>query len=594
MKLHRLTVESALYALALLLGVGLRALRLGASPLSEYEAGWALQALQISRGEPAALGSQPGYALLTGLAFFLLGGGNAAARLWSALAGSCLVGLPALLRPYFGKSPAGRAAGLFAAFGLALDPGLVALSRQAGGPMLAVGFGLLALAFLAIRRPVLGGVLAGLALLGGSSIWMGALGLALAVGAGLAFLNLEVPGPEQERLPPPADHSLRQGLLAAGGALLLAGTLFFRNPQGLGALAETPLAYLGGWLAAPEIPMTRLLAALAFYQPLALLFGLVAAVRGWADGESRARWLSLWFVGALLLALLYPARQVGDLAWALVPLWGLAGLELARHAAVLREERLPSLGQAALVFLLLVLAWLNLAGLNQAGIDAQVYRLRWAVIGGTLLLGMVTGALVALGWSVRVAERGLAWGAGVALGLFTLAASWGAAQLRQNAIQELWVRPPGILQAGELVSTLEELSHWRTGQREALDVLVTSDSPALRWLLRDWEKASFRPGSLQGALPEVIIGAGEESAPSLAASYRGQDFAWQAYPDWQGSLPLDWPRWLAFRQAPQRVERVILWARGDLFPGGSLAPAEEPPPDDEEQEDIVPAGEPGL
>jgi hypothetical protein len=92
-------------------------------------------------------------------------------------------------------------------------------------------------------------------------------------------------------------------------------------------------------------------------------------------------------------------------------------------------------------------------------------------------------------------------------------------------------------------------------------------------------------------VPSVILRSGDESSPSLTVAYRGQDFAWWAYPDWPSGLPQDWPRWLVFRQGPQREEHIILWARGDLFPDGSLAPVEEnqdPEPVFPEDEEFLP------
>ena len=57
--------------------------------------------------------------------------------------------------------------------------------------------------------------------------------------------------------------------------------------------------------------------------------------------------------------------------------------------------------------------------------------------------------------------------------------------------------------------------------------------------------------------------------------------AWRIKPGWQGGLPMDWlawPRWLVFRDAPQQVEHLILWARSDLFPGGEMLPTDDEAP----------------
>jgi hypothetical protein len=568
MRTQRITIEYLLFALALLLAVGIRFLHLGAAPLSNFEARWALQALAISRGSDVNLGPQPGYVLLTGLIFFLSSGSNAAARFWPALAGSLLVILPLLFRRSLGS----RAA-LVMAFGLALDPGLVALSRLAGGPMLALGFGLLALGLWFAGRPVIAGIFGGVALLGGPAVIQGgvALGLSWAV-ARMIFGSRAPEEGEYEGLNPSGRSvaELRGAFLAGGLTILLVGTLFFRYPDGLGALAASLPAYLNGWLESSQVPALRLLAAIVLYQPLGLLFAGFAAVRGWFQGDRLSQGLSIWALVAIALALLYPGRQVGDVAWAIVPIWALASKELARQLQVFDWEKFPALGQAILVVILLVLAWLNLAGLSLPGTDLQVYRLRWAVIGGVIALVLITTGLVALGWSFSVAQRGLTWGLGITLGFYVLAGLWGVTQLHPSAVQNLWMPTPVTQEDDLLMSTLADLAEYRTGRRDTLDLVVTAPSPSLRWILRNWNEVSFVDQLAPGELPSALLTSEEDIAPKFSVAYRGQDFAISAYPAWQGALPDAWSDWLVFRRAPASTEQIILWGRGDIFPGGTL------------------------
>ena len=174
MKLKQISLEAVLYAAALFIAGAVRFFNLGAQPLSNVEAAWALQAMDVVRsGASAAVGANPGYVSLTGLLFGLLGTSNFLARFWPALAGVLLVFVPLFFRASLGRRIAS-----IAAFGLALDPGLVAASRAAGGNMMAVGFGLLAVAALLTRRPALAGLLGGLAVLSGPAWLLGGLGLA--------------------------------------------------------------------------------------------------------------------------------------------------------------------------------------------------------------------------------------------------------------------------------------------------------------------------------------------------------------------------------------------------------------------------------
>src|SRR5450759_618029 len=168
------TLEHALYALALVFAIGLRFLNLGALPLSDFEANWALQALRVTQGLHPALGPNPGYVHLTAILFYIFAASNFLARFWPALAGCALV-----LAAWFLRGRIGRVPAIVLAFGLAIDPGLVAMSHLAGGPMLAITCLVLAgLMWLEDHRS-LAGFFAALALLSGPSVWFGMLGLML-------------------------------------------------------------------------------------------------------------------------------------------------------------------------------------------------------------------------------------------------------------------------------------------------------------------------------------------------------------------------------------------------------------------------------
>ncbi len=592
MKIPRWTIEHALFGLAFLLALGVRFLRLGAGPLPDFEAGWALQALEVSGQGQVALGPNPAYTMITGLLFFLLGSSNGLARLWPALAGALLVLLPAFFRRQLGPKAA-----LILAFGLALDPGLVAVSHSAGSAMPALAFSLLALGAAYQGRAILAGILGGLALLCGPAVLAGAVGLALTWGA---VLLLERAGvletwiaPWERVLPVIAENGelttevvptnqgtfLRTGLYVLAGTALLVGTLFFRFPQGLGALAATLTTYLRGWAEPSGVPSLQLPVALLFYQPLPLIFGVIGAVRGWRKSlpqHELARQLSLWALIALLLAMLYPARQVSDLAWMLVPLWALAALELA-DSLVPEEEtqnKVIVAGQTALLLVLVAFAWNYLLVLSNANLLSGPATLRniLILVIGAVGMGAVTTVLVSLGWSWPVARHGLVLGASIVLGLFMLSGMWGTSQVRPGGGQELWSRIPSYGETDLFVKSITALSEWHTGHRDLLDVVLLADSPSLRWALRSWPNARFAANLSPEDLPSAIVTYKGQESPALAASYRGQDFPWESYPAWQGILPPDLPRWLAFREAPLQSTEVILWARADLFPGGALKP----------------------
>ena len=614
--------ETILYLLAFLLAFGLRFARLGELPLTDSEARLALDALSISQGGSPALSSHVAYTNLTAVLFFIFGSFNFLARFWPALAGSALVFVPLVFREQVRPRPA-----LILAFFFAIDPAFVALSRQAGGPILTVVTSLLAAGFWFRRQPRLAGIFLALALLSGPALWPGLLGLLLAwmlsrftytgkqvdTDTGTQVntytgkqvdtdtstqvntytgkqvdtytgthvdtehaTSRSIPVGRNTQLaspnPPPAAPITNYQLLITDHwslitafllTLLAASTLLLLAPQGLGAWLASLPEYLTGWAAPVAVPSSRLLLALGVYQLLGILFAVIAILRGWRNGGRRVIRLSLWMLVALLLASFYPARQTADLAWALIPLWTLAALELARHLEFAREFVCETAGVIVFTILLLAFAWMDLNAMYFTPLPSSQGNVRLYLLVGSLFLLILSVVLVGFGWSARVARVGAAWGAAILLGLYTLGAAWGATGLRIPSAVELWDSSPRIAQADLISQTADEISEWATGHADDLAVAVYGvDSPALLWSLRNHH-------------PEVILAFDPASAPALivtpplediglAAAYRGQDFTWRQAPAWD-LFPSYFLRWLTLRELPVQGETLVLWARSDLF-----------------------------
>jgi len=582
------TLEYAFYALALAIAIGLRFLHLGALPLSDFEADGALQALQVARGAHPVIGPNPAYVLLTSILFYILGGSNFLARFWPALVGCALV-----LVPFFFRDRLGRAPALILAFALALEPGLLALSRTAGSSILAISFLVLAWAMGRERHLPLAGIFGGLALLSGPAVWMGLFALALAWAIWQAFVSRWGKTDDQRQTTgeDQSSNANRKSTIGTAhwllftkhwkitlvyllGTLLLGGSLFLLAPYGLSAFVASILAYFKGWWTLSGVHATHLLTELVAYQLMALVFGLVALVRGLLRKDRLVISLGFWTVAALLLALAYPARQVADLAWAILPLWTLASLELSRYTRMEGVRGWELAGVTALTVSILVFVWLNLAAsASQTFVSPAVQTRLLLLLGALLILGLSL-TLVAFGWSTEVARLGAAWGGTAFLVAFTLGASTGAGGLRQPLTAELWSPSPQTAQADLLKKTLDDLSDWNKGHVESLPVTIVGlDSPALRWLLRDWEVKEADTLSPADS-PEMVI-TPQSVELNLSAAYRGEDFVWYQSPNWDEALPEEWLHWFVYRQMSQQKESLTLWARGDLFfdSGETTSPA---------------------
>jgi hypothetical protein len=568
-----------MYGLAFLVAVALRFIQLGAAPLTDSEASLALQALHLARGQSEILGPQPAYILFTSLFFTVIESTNFMARVVPALVGSALV-----FAPYFFRNKLGTRPALILAFLFAIDPGLVALSRQPGGTILAVTFLLFAWGMWINRRETAAGVFLGLALLSGPSLWSGLLILLL------SWVFLREMSPKRSTDESSVSESLvsdtpgsnyhlpitqyipRTTLLALLCTFLLAGTLFFTIPNGLSAALGSLPAYLRGWVSPSSFSASRTLFTFLVYEPLGISLAIFSLVRGFRTGSKRILRLSMWLGVALLLAVFY--RQAEELAWAIVPLLALAAMELARAFDLYREELVEVGVVVVTMFLLMVYIWYNIAGIALNPVTAPatvpifgvVQNPRAFVLYGSLAILAVSIGLVAFGWSMRTARLGSTWAFAIFFGLYSLGAAWGASGLRNPAGVELWLadstRP---LQADLLGASVDDISNFSMGHIDAQPVTIYGiSSPALEWLLRDNTVTVVDTLDPQVAPPVVITPVMNDLG--LPAAYRGQDFIWRQVPQWAVVQNYDWVNWLVFRKLPLENETLLLWARDDLFP----------------------------
>ena len=555
--------EGWLYALAFLLAIALRFVQLGAMPLTDAEAAPALQALHIAQGLKPALSPHPLYILFTSILFFIYGGGtDFLARFIPAIIGSLLVFTPLLFADRIKPR-----SGLILAFFIALDPGLVSLSRQAASPILAITFLLFAWGFYSQNKASLAGFFAALALLGGPSIWAGILGLAItwAILQAVNSRRPTQPAGEMSDLQPAREaFNFQLSTISLIATFLTIGTLFFIVPNGISAALASIPAYIKTWLTDSDVPAGRLFFSLLVYQPLGILLALIVIIRGWRTGSRRIIPLTVWFFVALLLAISVRSRQIADLAWALIPLWAMAALELTRNVDVFIEERIEVAGVVFLTAFIWTFAWLDFSGLVWLPVDSQEYLMRFWLLIGSLFLLVMSLLLVAAGWSIRIARIGGIWGLALVLGVLGLGGAVGAAGLRGMTHPELWWPANIPAQPDLLESTVSQTSQLGLGNNYAAPVMIAGvDSPALEWTLREHQVLVVKSLDISSA-PYFVITTLQDN-PALSSAYRGQDFTWRQTPLWNAAAPQDWIRWVSLREMPQTGETIILWARDDLF-----------------------------
>lgn len=564
MRQRGLSLEYLGYAVVFLLALSIRLAGIMQQPLVDDEAGLALQALALSRGETTQISPQAAYLVLTTAWMFLFGSGDWVVRFWPVIAGSLLVLMPLLYRNFLGRFPA-----LLMAVFLALDPGLLTASLQASGLTLALFFTLFAVGLALSGKVALAGVAAGLALLSGPAVWPGLLGLGLSVWLSVLRRRSRIADPTQSA---GQQFAWRRLIIFALVTIFFAGTLFFTIPQGLSAMAASLPAYLSGWGEPSSVSAMLLILAVILYEFLPLVLGLWGGIGGWLRKDPLDRFLLVWWATSFGFALLYPGRQVIDLAWSIVPLSGLSARQLARVIVVPDEDRVPLLGQALLSALILGFLSLTILSIvnNPQFASGQEY---WIRLAGALVMLAASTGLIGWGWSRGVAARGSILGFFAILSLYAIAAAWNSASLSSKLGREFWTGGRQLPEERLLLETIKDLSAWGPVISGGPDLVVVGvQSPALRWALRNHPKTEYVSRLSTDASPALLITV-EQPDLGLAATYRGQDFVLNEVPDWSSFGPNQWPRWLAFRTVPEdlvRRDRLILWARTDLFPGGEV------------------------
>ena len=565
-KLNR--YEPWLYAIAILVAVAYRMINLASLPLSDSEAAQALNAFQLMAGSHQVNGGQPMYALITGALFFIFGSSDFLARLLPALAGSLLVLLPLLMRDELGKLPA-----IILSFGLAVDPALVTLSRQAGSVMPALVLTLAAACFAWKKRRRLAAFFGGLAVLAGTAFWFGLAGFML-VAVLFNKLRPRVPGDDKHTPDTKAKAYVpwvvvwvKDTWLILVITVLLGGSFFVIYPSGLSSVVTGFLDYLRGWYTIGAVSIPSVLVALVIYQTIPLLVGLSEGISGVIQKLPYRKEVLLTFLVFLTITLLYPGRQMGDTAWSIVFLWVMSAWLLARLADTPRDVVLPMLGHGALVTSLLIFIILNITWVLGGFGGLDVPR-SLAVLGGVVVM-VIISLLVAYGWGIAVAVRGAFLGLGLVALVIMFSLGVSASGLNGKSAPDLWRQNARVTGAAVLANDLNEFSVWGTGVRNSLSVMVVRfDTPSMRWFLRDYQKTVFVDILAPAASPDVVI-TDFVYRPELSSSYRGETFAWYTTADWRTMNTLGMLEWIFHRKAYESPTNLIFWVRQDLFVSGS-------------------------
>ncbi len=550
------------YGFLLIFAVILRFHQLQMPFLSEREAAVALQAAGNSQDVSGA----SGISALLHMVFFAFGESEITARFVPAFFGLLTVLLPFLFIQSIGMETA-----ILASVLLMFDPGQIAFSRQVDGATLTLFGLLLASGFFVDRKAIPVGIALGLALLGSPIVWPALISILLAIW--FMYFRRQIDNPLPDCFSIWNGDEIRKGIIALILTVLVTGSGFGTQFAGVAAPFTNLMNYFQGWAAGDGISLFLVLFSFLLYQPMILVIGLIEGIRTYKDENRFNAFLLRLFGFSLLLAIIYPSREMDGILISYLPLLLLAARFLVKLIPILEKPDLTALGQMLLVVLLVPFIWLNFIVLKFP-IENQDAMLHLAAVIGAFILLVIASILIRLGWPPSQASTGLWMGVGVLLLVFAFSTAWRSTGLGSYPEAELW-NYHGVSDEMDLLrDTASDLSEWNISSRNGINiVLIKNSSSALRWALRDFTSVSDDAYLPNLSNPAIVI-TDDEEVPSLAQAYRGQDFVITKRTAWSLILPEEWIRWYAFRELPGEKLQKVLWARTDLFPGASYTAPE--------------------
>jgi hypothetical protein len=153
--------------------------------------------------------------------------------------------------------------------------------------------------------------------------------------------------------------------------------------------------------------------------------------------------------------------------------------------------------------------------------------------------------------------------------MMIISSGWKATGWGKETKQELWMGEQVIVGDTILLTTIEDLSRWSTGQSNRIDIEIAEiNSPSLLWALRDFEKLTVSEHLNQNTISSILITPDIDTVQA-GLSYRGQKVLWSSQPDIRNMNFWNWLKWIAYRESQPASSEILLWARNDLFKGST-------------------------
>jgi hypothetical protein len=553
MKGKNLTIYDLLYSILILVALGLRLVFISEWSLSDKEASLVLSAIN----EPSTI-----YQVWTSLLFKFFSENEFFARILPVLFGTGLVILPFLLRKYLGDMVS-----LLMAVGLTFDPGLIAISKQAGPEIMAVVSLFALLVFLYEKKWIPAGIFLSIGIMSGYQFWVGAISLFLCAGFTLLFKSKN----DEEDTDNDVINFLRllfssidwkQLISAFGISLIVGGTLLFSQTKGLAGIAKGIIDFFvrenPGFNSMPVIPI---LFGLTSAYICLLIFGIIGSRR---IPASWREFIWQWVLIVFILVSVFPNRQLADYIWLILPLYYPAAKFLSELRLKSEEDKFIVIGSAIALGMLLIFALYSLMHFINATPFAfeneEAVKYLITSIVAFLVFNLVI-VIIGWGWSNTLSHDLLVYilVGGLLVTYFVPAMrSTGFGAKPQNL---MWVRTSYFEDADLFNRTITLLDQNRMEKKEALAIQLQGvDTDSLKWELRNYRVSMINPefGS-EVEMADVIL-SNNELSPQVTENRMGQDLILTRMPGWSIMSNREYFFWMLDQRPVYNDQYCIVWA----------------------------------
>ena len=537
---------------ALILGLALRLVTLGASSFTQSELTLVHQAWKISQGVSESSASVPVYSGLTAVLFFIFEASNILARFLPAIAGASLV-----ILPWFWKEELGERSALILSFGLAIEPACLLFSRTVNGGIFAIAGLLWAITFFKKGKVGLFGFALAIAFLSGQTFWQllvfGVLAIAL-----LRLRKTEV-GPGAT-CPLRINQGWKKALLVFLVSLFLISTSFLLNPSGLGSLASGLLDFVKGFGQAFEKPLLHPFYLLLAHSFLPLVLFGIAYFTSRKTEKSKGSQIALPIFGlGIVFSLIFSRENFVLLLIPILIAWIAGAGWLADFKVELKDKRLPSV-----LLFVFVIAIFGYMGINSKTLGklpfatSQFWSIGLLTVAGLVLL-LAAWWLVRSGW--KSGSQVFLLGTICVLGIMTMGSSLRTITTESD-IRSLEYLDDKIVLPNNNVQ--EELDDFRLAGKPLETI---GDYKLLE--LPDEYAWFFRCFAIERTTDDlVMIMTRSTSIPEQNEDFRGMNVVLERSIDWKSGLQTYLFSILG-RQPAYQDQKGVLWLRTNLFTGAN-------------------------